>query len=83
MVVHGRLAANLTRQCRLLLIGRPSFDDDLKGESAEALGLIRWLDGLSPIVRECWRQKTLETEGVIARSLADTSAYGINFRIAQ
>ncbi len=46
MVVRGHPSLSLTRQCRLLSIGRSSLYDRPKGESAETLALMRRIDAL-------------------------------------
>ena len=46
MVVRDHPALSLSRQCRLLSIGRSSLYYEPKGESAETLALMRRIDGL-------------------------------------
>ena len=46
MVVRDHPALSLSRQCRLLSIGRSSLYHEPKGESAETLALMRRIDGL-------------------------------------
>ena len=46
MVVRGHPSLSLSRQCRLLLIGRSSLYYEPKGESAETLALMRRIDAL-------------------------------------
>ena len=46
MVVRGHPALSLSRQCRLLSIGRSSLYYEPKGESVEALALMRRIDEL-------------------------------------
>ena len=46
MVVRGHPALSLSRQCRLLSIGRSSLYYEPKGESAETLALMRRIDAL-------------------------------------
>ena len=46
MVVRDHAALSLSRQCRLLSIGRSSLYYEPKGESAETLALMRRIDEL-------------------------------------
>ena len=46
MVERDHPALSLSRQCRLLSIGRSSLYYEPKGESAETLALMRWIDEL-------------------------------------
>ena len=46
MVVRGHPAPSLSRQCRLLSIGRSLLYYEPKGESAETLALMRRIDEL-------------------------------------
>ena len=46
MVVRDHPALSLSRQCRLLSVGRSSLYDEAKGESAETLALMRRIDEL-------------------------------------
>ncbi len=46
MVVRDHPALSLSRQCRLLTIGRSSLYDEPTGESAETLALMRRIDDL-------------------------------------
>ena len=46
MIVRDHLALSLSRQCRLLSIGRSSLYYEPKGESAETLALMRRIDEL-------------------------------------
>ena len=46
MVVRGHPSLSLTRQCRLLSIGRSSLYYEPKGESVETLALMRRIDAL-------------------------------------
>ena len=46
MVVRDHPALSLSRQCRLLSLGRSSLYYKPKGESAETLALMRRIDGL-------------------------------------
>ena len=46
MVVRDHPALNLSRQCRLLSVGRSSLYYEPKGESAETLALMRRIDEL-------------------------------------
>ena len=46
MVVRGHPSLSLSRQCRLLSIGRSSLYYEPKGESAETLALMRRIDAL-------------------------------------
>ena len=46
MVVRDHPALSLSRQCRLLSIGRSSLYYEPKGESAETLALMRRIDEL-------------------------------------
>ena len=46
MIVRDHPALSLSRQCRLLSIGRSSLYYEPKGESAETLALMRRIDEL-------------------------------------
>ena len=46
MAVHDHPALSLSRQCRLLSVGRSLLYYEPKGESAETLALIRRIDEL-------------------------------------
>ena len=46
LVMRDHPALSLSRQCRLLSIGRSSLYYRSKGESAETLALMRWIDEL-------------------------------------
>ena len=46
MVVRDHPALSLSRQCRLLMIGRSSLYGEPTGESAETLALMRRIDDL-------------------------------------
>ena len=46
MVVRGHPALSLSRQCRLLSIGRSSLYYEPKGENAETLALMRRIEEL-------------------------------------
>ena len=46
MIVPGRPGLSLSRQCRLLSIGRSSFYHAPKGESPETLAVMRRIDAL-------------------------------------
>ena len=46
MVMRAHPALRLSRQCRLLSIGRSALSDTPKGESPETLALMRRIDEL-------------------------------------
>ena len=67
MVVRNHPALSLSRQCRLLSIGRSSLYYEPKGESAETPALIRRVDELFlkyPLYGACRMVLHLRREGV-------------------
>ena len=49
MVVRGHTSLSLSRQCRLLSIGRSSLYYEAKGESTETLALMQRIDELNRV----------------------------------
>ena len=67
MVVRDHPALGLSRQCRLLSVGRSSLYYEPKGESAETLALMRRIDELFlkyPFYGARWMALHLRREGV-------------------
>ena len=67
LVVRDHRALSLSRQCRLLSIGRSSLYDTPRGESAETLALMRRVDELFvkyPFYGARQRVRHLRGEGV-------------------